>query len=344
MDDITPLREMTSEVVESEAHLFSPRPAYRFQSVAGPAGTPNDPCAGQNPDYGADVNYYLKEESKDEILFTITDAAGLIVRTLKSEKKEDLEPSSSALPRRLFSVPKKKGLNRIFWDLRYDKTNMIRLRTSPLGFDHVKVGSEGWRRFPRGSRMSGPLAPPGEYTVTMRMGEKTLSQKLTVVKDPHSEGSEADIQAQTEVLLEIYAEMNEVADMINRIEWIRRQIYDLKDKLKGRENTAEVIQAGEEVDKKIIELESELFAMEVTGSGDSLRWPDRFFVKFRFLAGQVGSSDFPPTDQQIEVHDMLKKQLADYKIRLDQLIEGEIAAYNGKLKAEQLPHILTDLK
>lgn len=41
---------------------------------------------------------------------------------------------------------------------------------------------------------------------------------------------------------------------------------------------------------------------------------------------------------------MLKKQLADYKTRLDQLIGGEIAAYNGKLKAEQLPHILTDLR
>lgn len=344
MDDITPLRAMSPEVAASDAHLFPPRPAYRFRNVAGPSGAPNDPCTGKNPDYGASINYYLKSDFKDEIVVTITDAQGRAVRTLKTETKQDLEPSSARRPQRMFKVLKQKGLNRVFWDLRYDKTSIIRLRTRPPGSDFVKLGPEGWRGFPRGSRRSGPLAPPGEYTVTLRMGDKTFSENLTVRKDPHSAGSEADIQAQTRVLLEIHDEMNTVAEMINRIEWIRRQIHDLRAKLKDRQEAAEVIQAGRKLDEIIIRLESELFSMEVTGSGDSLRWPDKFYVKFSFLARDIGSSDFRPTDQQLEVHALLKKRLKDYQARLEELVAGEVAAYNGRLKAEGLPHILTDIK
>jgi len=44
--------------------------------------------------------------------------------------------------------------------------------------------------------------------------------------------------------------------------------------------------------------------MELSGSGDGLRWPDKFYVKLRFLASDIGKSDFQPTSQQIEVFDL----------------------------------------
>ena len=101
-----------------------------------------------------------------------------------------------------------------------------------------------------------------------------------------------------------------------------------------------VIKAGEELDQKFIEIESILFSMEISGSGDGLRWPDKFYVKLRFLAGDIGKSDFPPTSQQIEVHKMLKEQLVDYQNRLKQLIEKDVKAFNDMLKEKQIPNIL----
>jgi hypothetical protein len=345
LDDITPLQQMTDDILDSEVHLFDSRPAYRFRNVAGPRSTPNDPCAGQNPPYGASISYYLKSEPKEEVIITILDEKEQTVRILKTEKPEDLEPSSfgrgQAKP---FKMPKKAGINRVWWDLRYDKTKMIKLRTKPIGQDHVELGDKGWRPFPRGSRGNGPLAPPGIYTVKLAVGDKELSQKITVKKDPHSSGTETDILAQTKVLKELFQNIHAVADMINKIEWIRKQLYDLKNMLVEREEFDPIIKAGDELDQKFIEIESFLFSMELSGSGDGLRWPDKFYVKLRFLANDIGKSDFPPTSQQIEVHEMFKSQLADHKDRLKQLIERDLMVFNDMLNGKMVPNIFTDIK
>jgi len=345
LDDITPLQQLTPEVLGAEAYLFSPRPAYRFRDVAGPSGVPNDPCSGENPSYGASLTYFLKSEPKEDVMITILDEKGTVVRTLKTEKPEDLEQDDrDTQPSRLFKVPKQAGINRIWWDLRYDRTKMIRLRTKPIGQDHVKLGDKGWRSFPRGSRRSGLLAPPGEYTVKLTVGDNEYSRKLTVKKDPHSAGTVADIQSQTKVLSAIYGNIDAVADMINRIEWIRKQICDLKNMLKEKEGIEPVLKAAGELDRKFIEIEGELFSMEISGEGDSLRWPDKFYVKLGFLASDIAKSDFPPTSQQIEVHAMFTKQLAGYQDRLKQVIEGDVLVFNDLLKGKKIPGLYTDLK
>jgi hypothetical protein len=343
MDDITPLQQVTQKILDSEAHLFPPRPAYRFRNVAGPRGTPNDPCAGQNPPYGASISYYLKSEPKEEVKITILDEKGQVVRILKTEKPEDMEPDSTARGQaRPFKVPKQAGINRIWWDLRYERTKMIKLRTKPIGQDHVELGDKGWRSFPRGSRGSGPLVPPGVYSVKLEVGDKEYSQKLTVIKDPHSTGTEADILAQTKVLLELSQNIDAVADMINEIEWIRKQLYDLKAMLEQKQEVEKIREAGDELDQKLMEIESFLFSMELSGSGDGLRWPDKFYVKLRFLANDIGKSDFPPTSQQIEVHEMFKRQLAEYQGRLTTLIETDVKAFNSMLREKRIPTIYAD--
>ncbi len=345
LDDITPLQQMTQETLESEVHLFAPRPAYRFQSIAGPGGTPNDPCTGQNPSYGASIDYYLKSEPEEEVVITILDGKGRAVRTLKTEKPEDAEQDEPGRRQaRPLKVPRQAGLNRIWWDLRYDRTKTIKLRTMPLGQDHVEMGSKGWRPFPRGSRGSGPLVLPGVYTVKLEVGDKALTQNLEVKKDPHSAGTEADIQAQTEVLLEIYRNIDATADLINRIEWMRKQLYDLKEILGQIEGMESIIETAGELDKKLTDIEGFFFSMELTGSGDGLRWPDKFYVKLRFLASDIAKSDFPPTTQQLEVHRMYNGQLVDYQKRLRELIDKDLEGFNRMLKDNQIPGIITEMK
>src|SRR5439155_9307081 len=97
---------------------------------------------------------------------------------------------------------KSAGHNRINWNLRYEPTKEIRLRTSPLHAPDVRPGPEGWRPAPDGGRFR-ILAPPGNYTVKLSVGGRELTQPLTVRKDPHSGGTEADLQAQMTMLLDL---------------------------------------------------------------------------------------------------------------------------------------------
>ncbi len=321
LDDITPLQQLTHEVLTLDAYLFAPRPAYRFLSQATPTSLPEVQCAGDNPPYGASINYYLKSEPEDDVKITILDEEGQTVRTLKGAKKP--------------------GINRIWWDLRYEQTKEPKLRTSPVGQPQVKVGPKGWRPLITWGRGIRPLVSPGTYTVKLTVGEQEFSQRLTVKKDPHSAGSEEDIKAQLKVLLEIRDDINSVVDMINQIELIRKQIYDLKALIEGNEDAASIITAGEELDKKLIVVEENLFQMKLTGaSQDALRWPIKLYAKLSSLAGSVGSSDFPPTTQQVEVHKMYKRQLAIYQNRFSELLNKELPGFNNLLKEKNIANII----
>jgi hypothetical protein len=80
LDDLTPLQQLTSEVLASSAHLFAPRDAYRFRPVAQPVGISYDPTAGRNPLYGAAINFYHKSKlgEKDRATITISDASDTV--------------------------------------------------------------------------------------------------------------------------------------------------------------------------------------------------------------------------------------------------------------------------
>jgi len=321
LDDITPLQQLSPEVLKSDTYLFSPRPAYRFQNITAPWSQRGDPCDGENPPYGASINYYLKSSPKEDIKITILDEKGQTIRTIQGTKKP--------------------GINRVWWDLRYEPSKEAKLRTSPLYAPHVRVGQKGWRPLPtRGSRAR-ILAAPGTYKVKLTIGEQEFSHKLTVKKDPNSAGSEVDIQTQMKMLLELRDNMNSGVDMINQIEVIRKQIYDLSDLLKEDKSSSPIISLGKELDKKLISVEENLFQMKLTGRGqDMARWPSKLISEIAVLVGDIGKSDFPPTTQQVEVHEMFKKQLATYQSQLNELLKQDLLAFNNLLKEKNIANII----
>ena len=333
MDDITPLQQITTQVLKSDVHLFAPRQAYRFQSAKGIQSYPNDQCAGQNPPYGASINYYLKSAPKGDIKITILDENGKLVRTLGGRSQP--------------------GINRAWWDLRHEGPEQPRLRTKPPGNPNVweekrfrRYTQEGWMPLMswgiRGG-LVGPLAVPGTYTVKLAVGGQEFVQRLTVNKDPHSTGNEADIQAQVTRVLEIRDNINTVVDSINQIEWIRKQIHDLIELLKENKSDYSVLTAARKLDNKIVNVEGKYF-QKILAEGDlkSFRAPVKLYSQLALLAGDIaGSADFPPTDQQIEVHDELKKELAAAQEQLNELISKDIDAFNTLLKEKNIPSIIT---
>jgi hypothetical protein len=71
-------------------------------------------------------------------------------------------------------------------------------------------------------------APPGTYTLKLTVDGKDYSQPLKVIKDPHSNGSEGDIQVQTKLVTSLEGVMDKMVDAVNEIESLRSQLLDLK--------------------------------------------------------------------------------------------------------------------
>jgi hypothetical protein len=323
MDDITPLQQLTDDVLKSAAHLFKPRHTYRMHSITG----------GPRVNTRASINYYLKEPSKKPVTITILDDTGEVISTLRG--------------------PGRKGINRVNWNLRHPGARATKLRTKPPGNPHLVEekrfaalwAREGW--YPLLSWGSfagfgGFMVAPGNYTIKLNVGDQEFTQVLEIKKDPRSEGTQAGIEAMIAMQKEVRENLNTVSDMISQIEWMRKQIYDTKDMLKASGGSKDVIAGIDAFDKKLRSVEDELFQkMGAEGDTKSFRFPQKLYFKLAVFAGDLANSvDFAPNKQQKEVHAVLKERLDTQKGRFEELLSTDLPAFNGMLKQNNLPSVV----
>jgi hypothetical protein len=299
---------MTDAVRASEVHLFAPHATYRFRQGTIPVTMNDDPTTGQNPPYGAAINYYLKSAPAGDVKIRIEDSTGQTVRTLTGTKNV--------------------GLNRVTWNLEGELTREVRLRTSPAYAPEIRVGPDGTRNAPGAPRMS-LLLPPGNYTVKVTAGNVERSQPLVVKKDPNSEGTESTIAEQLKTLSDLRKDLDDAAAMVNQIEFVRAQLNQLT----SVATDGSVKTAADDLEKKLIEVEEALYQRRLTGQGqDTVRWPPKLLSKIRYLAGELGDSDFGPTNQQREVQTLLHAQLTSIRLKFDAVLNTDLVAFNKLLR------------
>ncbi len=315
MDDITPLRNVTPAVLASEATLLPIRDAYRFRPITAPSTTYDDPTTGENPRYGASINYWLKTPTTGGVTATILDDKGTVIRT--------------------FAGTNVAGVNRVYWDLRHEPTAEVRLLTSPMYADHIVPGPEG-RVAPGTSRLS-ILAAPGRYTVRIKAGTVEQSQPLLVKKDPNSGGTDAEIAEQTRALMAISRDLNAAADAVQRVESARVQL----DGIIRAVDDSIVRRAARALAQQLMALEMNLVDLRQTGQGqDGVRFGSKLIAKLGYLANGMNASDHKPTDQHGEVQVILNTELRAQLAALDTVLGKDLSAFNELLKQRGVPNVL----
>lgn len=183
LDNYAPLRNLTADTLEKEAHLFPIEDALAFIESY-PLGRGENSFQGHtyyaapNPEFGATFTFYLKEAIKTQ-------------KQLRQEKEKELTkeekdipyPSFEAMraedneakPFLLFTItdeqgnvvnrvkaPASKGMQRITWNLRYPSLDPVNPK---------KLGEQALNNEPKG-----PLVAPGRYFVAVSKSENgTLS-------------------------------------------------------------------------------------------------------------------------------------------------------------------------
>jgi len=317
LDDISPLQQLTAEVAASASHLFEPRNAYRFQPVTEPMIMLEDQTDGENPEYGASLNYWLGSQPAGDVTLKIVDSAGDTVRTLSGSKHV--------------------GINRVWWDLEGERSLQIKLRTKPLYADWVELNEEGWRS---GGPRRSVLQPPGSYTVVLEVDGAMHTRQLNVIKDPNSDGTLAEIEEQTTMVEALRADLETAGGIVNRIELIRRQMYDLRSIVEAASNDLAILSAIDSLDRKLIAVEGQLIQMKISQGGDGIRWPALVIDQISYLASNVATADFRPTDQQREVHQVLRDQLAQAQREFEALLQSDVPGFNNLLREKNVTPII----
>jgi hypothetical protein len=317
LDDLSPLQKLTPEVTASAATLFAPRAAYRFRDIEANVAPNDDPTAGTNPPYGADVNYWLGAAAGTASV-AILDATGKTVRTIQGTTRA--------------------GLNRVYWDLSNEPSKTARMRTKPLDDAEFTMDADGTRPAPGFGTLS-VLMPPGRYTVRLTAAGKTMTQPLEVLKDPNERVTALDMTASIDLLKKVQSDMTTSADMLLTIESVRAQLDSLAAQI-GNSSMADVRSQGDSLGRKFVVVEGNLIDVRMTGRGqDEVRYPAKLGAQLNYVAGGIAASDFAPAAQQQKVSQVLAKQVRDTHAALQSLINTDLAKFNTLLRSRGLKTI-----
>jgi photosystem II stability/assembly factor-like uncharacterized protein len=224
------LRHISNISNDTDAHIFPIKdaklyvPEYRRKSSFG-----DNYYMVENLPFGAEITYYLKEnlktekekrQEKEAELFK--EGAKIDVNSWEDDRQEKLEEkpylllvikdSKDRTIRKLTAKPK-KGINRVYWDLRY--AHMFPVASEIVDFDPFKE-----EEYPQGV-----FVMPGEYSVELYASEKgmlnNIADKVTFHVKALSNNGFNDVNREATLAFQ-----NEVADLSFEI---RKAHQDLED-------------------------------------------------------------------------------------------------------------------
>jgi len=187
VDDITPLRALTSSVLAKNAAFVSQRATIQLVPANGGWANGDATFEGESAPEDAMITYYqAKRHIFGDMKIEVLDKSGTRVGTV---------PAS---PRR--------GLSRAEWSMR--------LKPPPV----PPAASGG------GGASQGPRLLPGTYTVKMTRGDEVLTTPLVVASDPRSASTLADRQEQWDLSMKLYKLLGDMTYTVERMNGVRANL------------------------------------------------------------------------------------------------------------------------
>ncbi len=300
IDDLSALRQLSSSVLASASHLFTPRTTYRINWGGGFSASQSDSPVGANPPNGAIVNYWLKSAAR-KVTIEFRDSTGRTVRSFSSDTAGAGAAAAAPTGRRGVAPDgnptNRTGMNTFSWNLR---------EADATRFD----GMIFWA-----GSTTGPLVLPGTYTVRLLVDGGTAQEAKFVVKaDPRAKATPADLIAQYKLAMQIRDRTTDANDAVRTVRYVRDQAV-ARSKQVGADSAryATLIKS---LDTRISEIEAKIYQVKNRSGQDPLNYPIKVNNQIAALAGVVGSTDARPTKQSYQVFDILTKELEGYLVEL----------------------------
>jgi len=254
-------------------------------------------------------------------------------------KMEILDASGTVVRTEVVSLH--AGLNGVNWDLLLDAPKLVELLTTPPDNPHIweeeRFKDVQIRRITHWGitpQTGIPMASPGKYQVRFTVDDKPYTAPFEVLKDPAVSTSVEDLTLSTKTQMRIRDDITETSTLVNKMEVWRRQ---LEDHAKANAAKPAVLKSIKELDDKIWAVENKLVSRSEIHSDDKY-FPEAYkvYMNLIWLSGGVGqgasdeagSIDYKPTDTQMQVLEVIEKELAAAKAGFEKLQSADIPAFN----------------
>ena len=326
LDDVTPLRQYADTIAGEDMHLYEPATAYRVRGGGGEDAPSRAVYAGKNPPNGAVIYYYVKKAAKEEVRIEILDASGAVVRSYSSKRTEPLdEPRDPDDKKPEKQIKVEDGLNRFVWDLHYEDAHRV----------------PGYYLWEYGDGARGPLAVPGKYQVRLTANGKSETAAFELKIDPRVTVSQADMEKQFKLEMDLEAELNRVYDAVNEIQDVREQLDGIKKRVAPGDASKALLENVSALDTKLVAVRDPLINFKISASEDSLAYAPGIDGKLAFLSMAVaGYADAAPTAAEYQEFDKVKKQTEDLLAAWEQVRNVDLGNFQKVAAQEKLMPIL----
>jgi len=330
LDDITALREVTSEAAAASAFLFRPGITYRVRrNVNTDTPLPPEEPAGKNPPDGAIFDYNLQSAASGPVKLQILDANGRIVRAFSSADKPEatMEQLGKELNVPLYWIRPPQilsdaaGAHRFVWDLRIPPPASLRHEYPISAIVHDTP------RLP-----VGPAVMPGMYSVKLDVAGQTYTQPLEIKMDPRIIAPVDQLDQQFRLASRICEAMNASFASLGQVRAVRAQLRDLEHQAPKGE-VADAIRALEE---KVAPFEGAVPGFGQAAHQDSFA---QLNGQFGQLLAVVDGADAAPTQTAQDTTGDLQRALTGLENQWDDVKARDIPALDDQLRRANLPII-----
>jgi photosystem II stability/assembly factor-like uncharacterized protein len=184
IDDISPLRQLTSDVLAKDAVFLQGKVTQQRLPANGGWSEGDGTYVGPNPSDSAVITYYQqKRHIFGRMKLEVFDDQGKLVDTLAANNR--------------------RGLSRIEWSMR------------------IKAPRVPPAASAAGEAIFGPRVLPGVYTVKMTRGREVYTTKLEVKLDPRATYTVDDRKLQLAASMRVYALLGDLTFDVDRINAVR---------------------------------------------------------------------------------------------------------------------------
>jgi hypothetical protein len=179
-----------------------------------------------------------------------------------------------------------------------------------------------------GATTNGPTALPGTYSVRLTVDGKSQTQPLTVKKHPLRTTSDADLQEQFTLALQIRDKVSEANTSVIRIRKIKDEVKDRLSKSQDPQLKA----AGDRLTANLSAVEQDIYQVKNQSGQDPLNFPIKTNNRLASLLGMTLRGEGKPTANISPIFEDLKKELKSETDRLSEVLSADLAAFNTEAK------------
>jgi photosystem II stability/assembly factor-like uncharacterized protein len=319
LDDVAPLRQYPDLTSTGGFHLFKPGDVTR--------------SAG-----GVTISYLLDKPAQT-LSIEILDSLGKIVQTIPGAKPEEgrggragrggapqAATGEAASPAATPAAdpqagggrgrggpptaPTTSGMNRVTWNVEY-----AGVTTFP--------GMVLW-----GATTNGPTALPGTYQVRLTVDGKSQTQTFAVHKHPFHDQSDADLQEQFDLAIQIRDKVSEANNAVIRIRKIKEEIKAAL----AKSSDPALKEAGDRLSSNLSSVEAEIYQVKNQSNQDPLNFPIKINNRLASLLSVVERGDGKPIAVAPTIFKDLSGELTTQTDRLQQVLATDLPAFNTEAK------------